>query len=308
MLMSIRFQILRCSSVFHLRLLICFLLPAVLLMPERNPYRAAMEMEALREHMGDPEQAVLSVRQGLVSRDSVITISFSSEEQDMSFVPDLVKNLMKAALAETSSPVEGDYIRFQYGGYSVEYVQSRTWGGLQYTLNIEPIYYTTAEQEKKTDDKVAEILTYLNLSPDLPDSEKIRAVFDYLWKNISYDKAHMDDEEYHLRATAYASLVNRTAVCQGYSVTLHRLLKELGFSCRIVTGTVIGENDEPMGHAWNIVKLGDLYYNLDVTWASNLGEEAYFLQGEGTFTDHIRDEDYSTAEFMEAYPMAWEDF
>ena len=308
MFMSIQFHTFQRSAVFSFRLLLWLLLPAILILPERNPFQAAAEMGTLREHMADPEQAVLSVRQGLVSRDSVIKITFSSEEQDMSFVPDLVKNLMRTAMAETSSPVEGDYIRFQYGGYSVEYVQSRTWDGLQYTLNIEPIYYTTAEQEKKTDDKVAEILTYLNLSPDLPDSEKIRAVFDYLWKNISYDKAHMDDEEYHLRATAYASLVNRTAVCQGYSVTLHRLLKELGFSCRIVTGTVIGENDEPMGHAWNIVKLGDLYYNLDVTWASNLGEEAYFLQGEGSFLDHIRDVDYSTTEFLEEYPMAWEDY
>ena len=85
------------------------------------------------------------------------------------------------------------------------------------------------------------------------------------------------------------------------------LLKEAGLSCRIITGQTAGQGTD-LGHAWNIVRIGDVYYNLDVTWASSWGREAFFLECNESFADHVRDPEFDTAEFNARYPMAQADY
>ena len=60
-----------------------------------------------------------------------------------------------------------------------------------------------------------------------------------------------------LKYTAYAAMINKTAVCQGYASLLYRLLLECGVDCRVVTGYGNGGR-----HAWNIVEVDGKYYNV----------------------------------------------
>ena len=61
--------------------------------------------------------------------------------------------------------------------------------------------------------------------------------------------------------------------------TLNRLLTEMGVGCRIITGE--GMNGEKAEfHAWNIVKLGGVYYNIDVTWDDTKMTSDYFLKSD----------------------------
>ena len=90
-------------------------------------------------------------------------------------------------------------------------------------------------------------------------------------------------------------------------MTLYRLLKEAGLSCRIITGQAAGQGSD-LGHAWNIVRVDGLYYNLDVTWASSWGREAFFLECNERFADHVRDPEFDTEEFNARYPMAQENY
>lgn len=70
--------------------------------------------------------------------------------------------------------------------------------------------------------------------------------------------------EYNLRApinqSAYSALVNGSSVCAGYARAFQYLMQQMGIPCYYCTG-YSGEN-----HAWNIAKLGEEYYNVDVTW------------------------------------------
>ena len=63
------------------------------------------------------------------------------------------------------------------------------------------------------------------------------------------------DESY----SAYGALVNRTSVCDGYTMAYMYLLNRVGIA------SLYCSSDE-MGHAWNIVQIDDVLYHIDVTW------------------------------------------
>jgi hypothetical protein len=69
-------------------------------------------------------------------------------------------------------------------------------------------------------------------------------------------------------------LVKGIGVCQAYAEAAKLLLNKVGIECEVVVGTSRDEN-----HAWNIVKLDNEYYMLDVTWNDPTtevdGEEEY---------------------------------
>ena len=126
-------------------------------------------------------------------------------------------------------------------------------------------------------------------------------------RNITYDYANLGNPDYRLKYTAYAALMDRTSVCQGYAVLLYRLLLTMGIDARVITGYSNGG-----GHAWNIVKLGRKYYNLDSTWDASWSQVGlayeHFLRCNDNFPDHIRDSEYDTADFNAAYPMSETDY
>ena len=111
------------------------------------------------------------------------------------------------------------------------------------------------------------------------DYEIIRDVYAYICEHVTYDNIHVNDASYKLAHTAYAALVNGTAVCQGYAVLLYRMLMEQGIDCRIMAGEGNGG-----AHAWNIAKIGQQYYYLDATWdAGTSSHTEWFLKGSAHF-------------------------
>lgn len=256
----------------------------------------------------DNEGEVLRrVQSSLKKHDRRITLTFSGKGEYMEDISVLASDLMKNALAMGDGSTDGDYMRYQYGGYTLSY--RHEWVGTQYryTIQIEPIYYTTPEQEQQVDKAVKRILAELDFKRSTTDYEKIRAVHDYLVRTVTYDTIHKKNESYHLDTTAYAALLNGTATCQGYSVAVYRLLREAGVHCRIVTGTVV-DGEAAERHAWNLVELDGVYYNLDATWDALLETEDYFLKGDDAIPNHVRDSEFKQESFQARYPMSETDY
>lgn len=59
--------------------------------------------------------------------------------------------------------------------------------------------------------------------------------------------------------TSWGVLVNRKAVCQGYSLTMKALLNAAGVQCAYVSS-------EKLSHAWNKVRIKGIWYQIDATW------------------------------------------
>jgi len=117
--------------------------------------------------------------------------------------------------------------------------------------------------------------------------------------NITYDYKNLNDPNYTLKFSAYAALINKTSVCQGYATLFYRLALEAGLDARVIAGVAGGGN-----HAWNIVKINGSYYNLDSTWDAGRDPYDYFLKNMDDFSDHDRNADYTASDFVTAYPMS----
>lgn len=251
---------------------------------------------------GDQETAAEVIREGMKNRVESFVVYYQCEEAYEEAIP---KGLVDYALTHTKEATEGDYLRWQYGGYSIAGSYSEANGVYYYTFTYTFTYYTTAEQEEEVDAAVSALLTELNLG-EATDYQKISSIYDYICGNVDYDYDNLENDDYKLKYTAYAALVNKTAVCQGYAVLFYRLALELGLDVRVISGISSEQN-----HGWNIVKLGEVYFNVDCTWDASLLEGmdyAYFLRCDDNFADHTRDDEYTTDAFYDAYPMSSSDY
>lgn len=217
---------------------------------------------------------------------------------------DLIWDMFYSALDHTGVPDEGDYLAWQYGGWGVQEVTAYESGGKYYMdVYYVVIYYNDAAQEAQMDTAVDNLLDQLDLD-GLSDYEKVCGIYDYITNNIEYDYDHLYDPDYMLMYTAYAALVNGTAVCQGYANLFYRLALELGVDSRIVVGWAGGP------HAWNIVELDEMYYYLDSTWDATYAQYGwdyeYFLRGSSNFQDHVPDTVESA--FVSDYPISRTDY
>lgn len=241
--------------------------------------------------------AANEIRPELVARQEEFTVNAYCEYTSEDAPKILAHEVLAQAMAHTGVPTEGDYLLWQYNSYSASingYVEDGiAWVTLTYTMS----YYTDAAQEAEMDSAVADLLYKLNVY-DADNYTKLKAIYEYICANITYDYDNLEDESYKLKHTAYAGLINGTCVCQGYALLLYRLALELGVDCRLIAGDGGGP------HGWNIAQLDGLYYNLDSTWDAGHTDYDYFLVSPDNFTDHIRYEEYDTPEFHEYYPMA----
>jgi len=254
------------------------------------------------------DKIISAVRDSLRKHDRKITISYQSHRNNMEDISIIVRELMKYALDETDSPIEGDYIFHQYGGYEMHYSYQKTDDIYQYEIEITPDYYTTLTQEQEVTEKIQEVLKSFDFHFWTSDYQKVRKIYDYVYQTVDYDIIHKKNEHYHLKATAYGALIYQHAVCQGYAVLLYRMLKESGIDARIITGMAELPDGSSELHAWNIVRIGDKYYNLDATWDKQMQTEDYFLKSDADFDSHIRDEAYASEDFYMRYPMAKENY
>ena len=260
---------------------------------------------AVRQDLGvyfeNADNVIEAIRAGLVRRDGQITIQYTSHHDNLNELSALFGELMEYALAETESPQEGDYLRYSTGGYTMHSSYRTEGGAYRYTITILPQYYTTAAQERLVSERVQAILGELDFDAKTTDYKKVQSVYAYIREHVRYDTVHAKNASHHRKTTAYAALIQGQAVCQGYAVSVYRLLREAGVNARIVTGRA-GENGE--FHAWNIVCIDGLYYNLDVTWDDANGNTACFLRSDADFEGHTRDAQFCSPDFTTRYPMA----
>ncbi len=133
-----------------------------------------------------------------------------------------------------------------------------------------------------TSDIIEEIIT-----ADMTDYEKELAVYNWQVKYISYDESYFsaipsEVDVYDYNYYPYGVLKYHSAICVGNATTFKLFMDLLDIDCMIIHSTEQGE------HAWNLVKLEDEWYHVDVTFDGGMYEPdyAYF-----NVTDSVKDND-----------------
>ncbi len=170
-----------------------------------------------------------------------------------------------------------DYLYRTVRGFSCQILS--TLFMLQLSYNIE--YLTTYDQEEEISKHMSNLFSDRNAYSITQPEKKVKFAYDYIVSTVKYD----NENKMH---SAYNALIDKKAVCEGCALLFYRFMAMFGIPCRIITGKGMRES-----HAWNIVKLGDFWYNIDVTWdlykspvQRSLGLYNYFHIESSFFTDN----------------------
>ena len=241
-----------------------------------------------------PAEAAAVLVEQLVNRDPSPSVYVDFSADDYANWTAVAKAVVNAAFVHDGVPTHGDYVQNQY----------YTWGCKMYPVTNNGFkgqivysfkYLDDAAQEEELGTAIEDLLNELDVWSLNSDLEKFTRVYTWITSNVTYDTKNLNDSTYLLKHSAYAALLNRTAVCQGYATLLYRLCLRMGIDCRYITGG---------GHAWNLVKIDGLYYYADATWDARLhpANYAYFLVTRDNFTNHTVASDFVTEDWVAAYP------
>lgn len=129
------------------------------------------------------------------------------------------------------------------------------------TLNVS--YQWNPEEINKNiivlEDKINAVIAE-KISSNMTDYQKELALHDYLLENTDYYYCEDIADIPYEKHTAYSALINKSCVCDGFSKAYSLLLDKVGIDNIVVSGVV-----DNTTHSWNLVKLEDEWYNVDVT-------------------------------------------
>ena len=122
---------------------------------------------------------------------------------------------------------------------------------------IKPVYNRTKElydsQIAQCEAAAEEMLKGIKGS-DLTDLEKALLIHDRIAKSAEYVNTGADDEH-----NICGVFIDKKTVCEGYTQAYCYLLLKVGISSRL-------SHSAQMEHAWNLVTLNGVKYNVDLTW------------------------------------------
>lgn len=152
---------------------------------------------------------------------------------------------------------------------------------------VDTVYFDITDETKKNRNREAvqkadEIIA--GIDPGMSDYDKLLTFY-----NMIVDETDYVENEYDQDMTSV--FIERDSVCAGYSRAFQYLCKASGIECAYIEGMAYGfQNDDEEAHAWNLVKLDDKYYWVDVTWGDPISDDekykktySYFCSDDSEF-------------------------
>lgn len=141
-------------------------------------------------------------------------------------------------------------------------------GGEQKYVIIQFGYLTTKRQEKRIDKHMKKLVKKIGKGSRV---NQIMQAHNYLLEHMRYDSGYY---------SPYDALLKGKGMCMAYALAFQRIMQEMGIPCLYIKGK---------DHAWNMVKVGKYWYNVDVTWDDGGRDRyRYFLKSDKDFPGHKR--------------------
>ena len=140
------------------------------------------------------------------------------------------------------------------------------------TTNISDAYKSgnssgLSDKDRETLDMASAVLDEI-ITGDMSDYEKELAVYDWMTHNLTFDSGSLlvvPDTQADCD-NPYGVLKYHNAVCVGYATTFRLFMQMMDIECMVVHNT-------EQYHSWNLVKLDDEWYHVDIY--SDQGDPSY---------------------------------
>ncbi len=140
------------------------------------------------------------------------------------------------------------------------------------------------EHQKAMDTRIAKLI---RPAVSMTEWEKEVYIHDFICTNVRYDK--LQKQYSH---EIIGPLGNGVGVCEGIAKTVKILCDALGIWCMVAVSEANPEKKIKYRHAWNVIRIGGIYYQLDVTFDNSISHQGlirydYFnLDDKRFFRDH----------------------
>ncbi|MDF2821224.1 MAG: copper amine oxidase-like protein [Clostridiales bacterium] len=168
-----------------------------------------------------------------------------------------------------------------FTGYVVKGNKEDTEINYKYTIShMVTQSFKSATAAMNSSDKAKELIDIVskiivdNITVDMTDYEKEKAIHDYIVLTYEYDydnylNGTLPEDSY----TVWGLLKYKTGVCQAYAEAFNMFMNIMGIECHMISGVTNGE-----GHVWNIVKIDGEYYQVDATWNDPVPDTKDFVR------------------------------
>lgn len=156
--------------------------------------------------------------------------------------------------------------------------------------------FSSPEQVKEAINHIEQVKDKIVSSLSGNQYKDIVMVHDYLIDNIEYDESYKSIGIY----SVYGALVKKLAVCEGYAKAFKYIVNSAGIECELVQGKATNSSGNTESHAWNVVKIDDKWYFVDVTWDDPIvigngvltirNKHKYLLKGTESFKESHKEE------------------
>ena len=201
------------------------------------------------------------------------------------------RNISLEELQETISAVRYEHPEFFWynGNYTVNTMDNRVFS---VDFGYYPELMNKFESNKKAFNKVVDALVARAQEKNsILDQEKM--IHDYICKSTMYEAGPLDQ-------SAWSCLVERKTVCAGYTKAFQIIMNRLGVPCYFVAGELVTP-DKTEPHSWNVLKLVDGYYAVDVT-NNDCDEKESILYHKYNFAYSTYEGEYIVDEESQVFP------
>ena len=175
---------------------------------------------------------------------------------------------------------------------------------IEESVFVRRLYFSGVKHQSETEemimstDTISDEIAASVMAASNDDFSLLINLYVFLQEYIQYDKEELQANSRGISNNpgshnAYGALVKGLAVCDGFSSAFALLAQKLGFECMLVVGRSAYTSTAVQDHAWNIIKVRDRFYHMDLTWdarkCSEFGESSYVyfaLPDEEIASDH----------------------
>ncbi len=177
--------------------------------------------------------------------------------------------------------VQEVYLRVLYDNplfYYINQTVIKMQGQMGYWILLPEYLYTNNEINRINAD-IRNVVERIKTKADLFHDNEFRlekCLHDSVVKSVAYDYDSLKKRDSFNAHSIVGAFLDKHAVCEGIAKAFKLLCNEYGIKCIVVLGQanrdgVYGEDDY---HAWNLVKIREESYYVDVTW-DNLYDEDF---------------------------------